>query len=115
MDPATAVERITVERDSGITVVFGDGVECGFDLEELRVNCPCATCRTERERGDLPWPKPTSPRPLTVVDAQLVGAWGLGITWNDQHGTGIYPWESLRAWCDNDGPQLGADSGFDAS
>ena len=33
---------------------------------------------------------PTSSRPLRVVDAELVGAWGLGITWNDGHSTGIY-------------------------
>jgi DUF971 family protein len=33
-------------------------------------------------------------------DAKLVGAWGIGITWNDGPTTGIYSWELFRP----DGP-----------
>ena len=31
--------------------------------------------------------------------ADLVGGYGLSVVWNDTHGTGIYSWETLRAWC----------------
>ena len=37
-----------------------------------------------------------SPRPLRIVDAHLVGNWGLGVTWNDGHNTGIYSWPLLH-------------------
>jgi DUF971 family protein len=49
-----------------------------------------------------------------VADAALVGAWGLGITWDDGHSTGIYPFESLRKWCEAGSPEAGmpADSGL---
>jgi ATP-binding protein involved in chromosome partitioning len=114
MDVRIEVRDITIERDRGMTVVFGDGRECAFGLEELRVNCPCAACRGAREQGEAPWPGPSSPRPLTVRDAQLVGAWGLGITWNDGHATGIYPWEALRRWCEADHPVFTPDSGLGA-
>ncbi len=68
-----------------------------FDLEELRERCPCAECRTRREQG-RPVRSPSSPlQPLRITDAELVGAWGLGITWNDGHRTGIYSWDLLRA------------------
>jgi DUF971 family protein len=42
----------------------------------------------------------SSPQPLRIVDAKLVGAWGIGITWNDGHAASIYSWELLRP----DGP-----------
>lgn len=103
---------VTVERDTGVTVVFEDGRTCRFDLEELRIHCPCAACRGAREQGRPPWPQPSSPRPLAVRSAELVGAWGLGIEWNDGHATGIYPWESLRRWCEAAGPSFGPDSGL---
>ena len=44
------------------------------------------------------WPLPKSPLPLGVEQADLHGAWGLNITWNDGHATGIYPFEMLRRW-----------------
>jgi len=42
------------------------------------------------------WPWGSSPRPWRIADAKLVGAWGIGFTWNDGHSTGIYSWELLR-------------------
>jgi DUF971 family protein len=93
-EPAT----IDLERDRALTIVWDDDVVSSFDLEELRVNCPCAECRGLRDRGDAAWPKPNSPQPLRAEGAELVGAWGLSIRWNDGHSTGIYAWDVLRAW-----------------
>ena len=43
-------------------------------------------------------PNPRSLLALTAVDAELVGGWGLSITWSDGHSTGIFAWSILRAW-----------------
>jgi len=87
---------IDVEREQSVTLTWADGTTSGYGLEELRQCCPCADCRTRRDR-DLPvWPLDSSPQPLRIVDAKLVGAWGIGFTWNDGHSTGIYSWELLR-------------------
>ena len=51
-----------------------------------------------RERGEEVWPRPDSPMPLRIEEARLHGAWGLAITWNDGHATGIFPFELLRRW-----------------
>ena len=100
MTATPAPVTIDVKRDRGLTLTWADGTTSQFGLEELRQQCPCAECRTRRDR-DLPvWPLPSSPQPLRIVDAELVGAWGIGITWNDGHTTGIYSWELLRP----DGP-----------
>jgi len=96
MTETPAPATIDVERERGVTLTWADGTTSRFGLEELRQHCPCAECRTRRDR-DLPvWPLPSSPQPLRIVDAELVGAWGISITWNDGHTTGIYSWELLR-------------------
>jgi ATP-binding protein involved in chromosome partitioning len=89
---------VELDRQHGLTLAFDDGTQLTFGLEELRVNCPCAECRGLREQGLAVWPKPASPRPLAATGAELVGGWGVTITWNDGHNTGIYPWSLLRAW-----------------
>ncbi len=95
---------IDVDRETGVTFAWHDDTTSHFGLEDLRVHCPCADCRMRRERGQPIWPLPSSPRPLLIVNAELVGAWGLGITWNDGHSTGIYSWELLRGAAPANGP-----------
>lgn len=101
MDERFEPAQIDVARDEAVTVTFGDGCVARFDLKTLRQGCPCAICRTLRERNEPAWPRPGSPQPLRVDDARLHGAWGLAITWNDGHATGIFPFEYLRRWHDN--------------
>ncbi|MGH9118193.1 MAG: DUF971 domain-containing protein [Acidimicrobiales bacterium] len=111
-DP-TDVASITVDRDSHVEVTFADGRACRYELVELRMACPCAGCRNAREQGREPW-RPAVGRPLAIADAELIGAWGLRITWSDGHSTGIYPFESLRRWCEagTASSAFGADSGL---
>jgi hypothetical protein len=52
-------------------------------------------------QGAVAWPKPTSPQPLRAEGAELVGAWGISLRWNDGHSTGIYAWDVLRAWSED--------------
>ena len=82
-----------------------------FDLVTLRDACPCATCRSLRDQGATLWPRPGSPLPLRIENAELHGAWGLAVTWNDGHSTGIFPFESLRRWREGDNA-FGPDSGL---
>jgi DUF971 family protein len=98
MDHEPAPATIDVNREQGITLTWPDQAVTRLGLEELRVRCPCADCRGRRDHGQPVWPLPGSPQPLRVVDAELVGAWGLSLTWNDGHGTGIYSWSLLREW-----------------
>jgi prepilin-type processing-associated H-X9-DG protein len=106
-EPAT----IDVKRDEGVSITFLDGHVAWFDLVTLRRGCPCATCRGLRDRGEDAWPRPGSPTPLRVESAKLHGGWGLTIRWNDGHGTGIFPFESLRDWSIG-GAQFRPDSGL---
>jgi DUF971 family protein len=101
--PVATVTDIDIDRERSVTVRYDDGRACTFGLEELRQACPCATCRSLRDRGEAAWPRPGPPLTLRIEEAELVGAWGLSVTWNDGHATGIYPWDALRRWCDEAG------------
>ena len=97
---ADAPTGVELDRERGLTLQWPDGATARFGLEDLRVNCPCAACRGRREQGLDAWPGPGAPQPLRAESAELVGAWGIRITWNDGHDTGIYAWGILRAWAD---------------
>lgn len=110
-DPRYEPASIDVAKDVGVTMTFLDGQVARFDLMSLRLGCPCATCRGLRDQGESSWPRPGSPTPLRIEDARLHGAWGLAITWNDGHATGIFPFESLRRWHEG-GQPFPPDSGL---
>jgi len=90
--------KIDVDRETGVTLTYLDGLVAQFDLLALRQGCPCAACRALRDQGEPAWPRPGSPTPLRIESAALHGAWGLAITWNDGHATGIFPFDALRRW-----------------
>lgn len=106
------VVDVTIDRASSeLRLEFDDGVSGAIDLTDLRVHCPCATCRAARQAGREPWDRAARSAP-TVQDANLVGAWGLGILWDDGHATGIYPFNSLHDWIVNGRPSFTPDSGL---
>lgn len=114
MHPAD-VSEITVDREAmELRLVFDDGTAGTIGLMELRLHCPCATCRAARQRGRDVWPAPGGATELALTDAQLVGAWGLGVTWADGHSTGIYPFSALYDWVRAGHPVLTPDSGLGA-
>ncbi|MCU1345424.1 MAG: hypothetical protein JWL70_1690 [Acidimicrobiia bacterium] len=90
------VVDVRVDRATSLTITYDDGHQCSFPLPELRQICPCATCRGIRDAGG----EVVLIDALAISDAELVGAWGISLTWSDGHNTGIYPWDALRRWCD---------------
>jgi DUF971 family protein len=54
-----------------------------------------------RERGRDAWPVGPGAPPISIVNAELTGAWGISIEWSDGHSTGIYAWSVLRRWWDS--------------
>jgi prepilin-type processing-associated H-X9-DG protein len=94
LEPAS----IAIDREVGVTLSWADGHVAQFELAELRVNCPCAACHQRRRAGEDVWPRSGFAEPIRMLDARLVGAFGIAFDWNDGHGTGIYNWEMLRRW-----------------
>lgn len=98
-DSATPADMKVKIAEQRLLVDWKDGKHSEFSLAELRRVCPCATCRTERERqNDNPLKILRSdPTGVRVVSARLVGTYAIQFDWSDGHNTGIFDFRFLRS------------------
>jgi DUF971 family protein len=81
-----------------LAVTWADGHESVYEVRELRLACPCASCVDEwtgEERLDDA-AVPADVHPLAI---HPVGRYAIQIDWSDGHATGIYPFRRLRELC----------------
>ena len=91
------------EGEDRLYIEWSDGKKGFIPWDNLRAQCPCATCREERQKPPDPFhvlsdrelraglPRPTAMHP--------VGYYAYKIIWNDGHDAGIYTLENLRELC----------------
>ena len=82
-----------------------DGQTTLNSFAELRRKCPCATCRTEREKIEVKSPKGPLLRVINaagpvvqtaeILEVNPIGRYALAFRFNDGHQTGIYTYEFL--------------------
>ena len=110
MTDFVAPVRLDLKKDEKLEVEWSDGRKSVYTISKLRGACPCALCRSIREKQDphaLMQPeKPKRPvltvlpgnysQPLAVVGAEMVGNYAIRLDWSDGHGSGIYSWQYLR-------------------
>jgi DUF971 family protein len=83
-----------------LSITWADGTISQLPMAVLRKNCPCASCRTEKEQQSrtlLPVLKSAPAEKIEAVGGHLVGNYALQIEWSDGHSTGIYDFRLLRA------------------
>lgn len=90
--------------DDQLVIDWSDGRRGSISWRKLRQECPCATCREERQKPADPFrilsPREVeagAPRPTAMTP---VGHYAYKIVWNDGHDAGIYTIENLRELCD---------------
>jgi len=115
MERAEVVD-VEVDRPAmELRIRWSDDFAGALPLVAVRLGCPCAGCRGARSAGRTAWPGPGAPHPLEVRSAEFVGAWGMSFAWNDGHEGGIFPFDTLRRWCESDSTDLDPDSGLGGS
>ncbi len=97
-------KQIKIFEKNKLFILWSDNKESKIDLEYLRKECPCASCkgetvlmksyRSQRQSNE-------SPEMYKIKNIQTVGGYAIQITWKDGHNTGIYTWEYLSQ-LDND-------------
>ncbi len=88
-----------MRAEQELRITWRDGTESIYPAIELRKQCPCASCRTEREKQSgelLPVLKQPPAESVTLVNAQLVGTYAIQLFWSDGHSTGLYDYRFLR-------------------
>ncbi|MFN8606545.1 MAG: DUF971 domain-containing protein [Vulcanimicrobiota bacterium] len=88
-----------------LEIRWSNGQSTRHGMDFLRRQCPCASCRVERDKLETPAKGKglTSLRVISsdtpaVTQAQIqevkpVGRYALTFVWNDGHSTGIYPYD----------------------
>lgn len=101
-DPATPrPTAVRKDGDAGLTFDWDDGRRGSVSWADLRANCPCATCREERDKPPEPFRilRPEELVPLKAVAVTPIGYYAYKITWSDGHDSGLFTLRSLRDLC----------------
>ena len=84
-----------------LRITWADGVTSELDAVFLRKHCPCAACRTERDKQAgtlLPILTSAPSARIRLNGGHLVGHYALQLDWSDGHNTGIYDFTLLRSY-----------------
>lgn len=101
-DAKTPLPTSLKSEGDSLVIHWSDGVVHQLRWSFIREQCPCATCRAEREKSDPPDNNPLNilepgqAQPTRPVDMRPIGNYAYGIEFNDGHNTGIYSLEYLR-------------------
>ena len=83
-------------------VVWDDGHESYYPLEELRRACPCAVCSGEPDLFGRIYggaPQRYTPASFVLQSIEPIGNYALQPSWADGHAWGIWTFENLRKFC----------------
>ncbi len=83
-------------KEKKLLVKWNDDSETIIKLANLRRNCPCALCASQREEEGGKYIPIYTDEQLAVSNIQVVGNYALGISWKDGHNTGIYTFDQLK-------------------
>ncbi len=81
--------------DQFITLTWEDGAEIKISNRDLRLNCKCAVCVDEISGKQLIAEKNIRPD-IAAKEIVPLGNYAIGITWNDGHASGIYPYKMIK-------------------
>ncbi len=99
-DDCTTPEDLNIKiADQHLSIKWKDGREDEYSLVKLRRQCPCATCRTQRESEQKNPLTILSFNPVEtrVINAKLVGNYAIQFFWSDGHDAGIFDFRYLRS------------------
>lgn len=91
-----------------LSITWADGARSDYSLGFLRQQCPCAVCRSQREKNDPKGLLPILPAAMAGgvrgVGGEVVGNYALRLEYSDGHNTGIYDFRLLRRLHENPRP-----------
>lgn len=89
-------KKISVKDKRYLDIIWEDGAESLLMLANLRKNCPCASCVSERNGRASTFIPLLSSTQLALTDIKPVGTYAIQLFWQDGHNTGIYTYNKLK-------------------
>ncbi len=89
-------KKISIAEKKYLQILWDDRGESKILLLDLRKNCPCAICVTDRQKRPANYIPLLSEVQLTIKDIKVVGSYALQLIWKDGHYEGIYSYEFLK-------------------
>lgn len=81
--------------ESKLKIVWDDKSESVIKLANLRRFCPCALCDKEKSGQSSSYIPIYSAEELSIKSIKPLGNYAIGISWADEHNTGIYDYNYL--------------------
>ncbi len=98
--PAHEPTDVQALETGEFAITWADGHRSLYTLPYLRGECPCAGCRTERQKtAGMVMLTGGPPRDIHVEEVEPQGNYAVKFRWSDGHDTGIYSFEFLRQIC----------------
>jgi DUF971 family protein len=94
-DPPTNIRALQAEQVLEIT--WPEGIVNRLPYHQVRGECPCATCRNEWT-GERVLDPASIPADLKLTRMDNIGTYAVQFAWSDGHSSGIFTWETLRAF-----------------
>jgi DUF971 family protein len=94
-DPPTNIRALQTEQVLEIT--WPEGIVNRLPYHQVRGECPCATCRNEWT-GERMLDPASLPADLKLTGMDNIGTYAVQFAWSDGHSSGIFTWETLRAF-----------------
>jgi len=89
-----AVPKVEFDANN-VTLTWNDGTQTRVANRDLRLSCGCALCVDERTGKKLLQEKNVRPD-IAPREITPLGNYAIGITWNDRHSSGIYPYQNIK-------------------
>ncbi|MFA7288795.1 MAG: DUF971 domain-containing protein [Melioribacteraceae bacterium] len=94
-------KKIKVLPDNKLQIIWNDNSESIIRLANIKRNCPCAVCDSEREKQSSSYLPIYADWDLKIKAIDKIGIYAISITWEDGHNTGIYEFNTLAKMAEN--------------
>ncbi len=87
--------KIKVRENEFLDITWDNGSTESIKFSNLRNECPCATCKVEKDEWTDTYIPLFTLEQLKVKKISIVGNYAIGIEWTDGHNTGLYDYDYL--------------------
>ena len=83
-------------QEKYLQIKWDDNSETKISLADLRRFCPCAICTSQEDSHHHDYIKVFSDAQIVLKSINIVGNYAVGVSWADNHNTGIYDFNYLK-------------------